>query len=233
MFLNARSMRNFLNMPDGGVAALRRPQRGIWVGYPRSPRTPIPGLYLASSFGGSGGFTGAMMSGAAAAWTAMREVALLNNPSRAARCSRAPPADASMRTPSPVRLTMRPLGRTQVAIWTPLAEPPRNLCVKLRSTSCASPEWQLGAKSIFPISLSRSTLFPRSCMKRPREEVAFYWSILTIQRSPMRCALLFRFPFASIAGCGRFCRWPHPNSRLQRARGRRGIASRRRAHIAT
>jgi hypothetical protein len=68
--------------------------------------------YLASSFGGSGGFTSATMSGAAAARTAMREVALLNNPynpSRAARCSRAPPADASMRTPSPVRLTMRPL----------------------------------------------------------------------------------------------------------------------------
>jgi phytoene dehydrogenase-like protein len=40
---------------------------------PRSPRTPIPGLYLASSFGGSGGFTGAMTSGAAAARMAMAE----------------------------------------------------------------------------------------------------------------------------------------------------------------
>ena len=42
----------------------RRRERGIWAGMPRSPRTPVPGLYLASSFGGSGGFTGAMMSGA-------------------------------------------------------------------------------------------------------------------------------------------------------------------------
>lgn len=75
MFLNARSMRNFLNTPEGAVYgfAPTPPQRGIWAGYPRSPRTPIPGLYLASSFGGSGGFTGAMMSGAAAARTAMRE----------------------------------------------------------------------------------------------------------------------------------------------------------------
>ena len=76
MFLNARSMRNFLNTPDGAVYgfAPTPPQRGIWAGYPRSPRTPIPGLYLASSFGGSGGFTGAMMSGAVAARTAMAEL---------------------------------------------------------------------------------------------------------------------------------------------------------------
>jgi phytoene dehydrogenase-like protein len=75
MFLNARSMRNFLNTPDGAVYgfAPTPPQHGIWAGYPRSPRTPIRGLYLASSFSGSGGFTGAMMSGAAAARTAMRE----------------------------------------------------------------------------------------------------------------------------------------------------------------
>ncbi len=54
MFLNARSMRNFLNTPDGAVYgfAPTPPQRGIWAGFPRSPRTPIPGLYLASSFAG-------------------------------------------------------------------------------------------------------------------------------------------------------------------------------------
>ena len=75
LFLNARSMRNFLNTPDGAVYGFAPipPQRGILAGYPRSPRTPIPGLYLASSFGGSGGFTGAMMSGAVAARTAMAE----------------------------------------------------------------------------------------------------------------------------------------------------------------
>ncbi len=69
MFLNARSMHNFLNTPDGcvyGFAPLP-----IWAGIPRSPRTPATGIYLASSFAGSGGFTGAMSSGAAAAWMAL------------------------------------------------------------------------------------------------------------------------------------------------------------------
>ncbi|MFI5015034.1 MAG: phytoene desaturase family protein [Hyphomicrobiales bacterium] len=75
LFLNARSMRNFLNTPEGAVYgfAPTPPRRGIWAGIPRSPRTPVQGLYLASSFGGSGGFTGAMMSGAAAARTAMAD----------------------------------------------------------------------------------------------------------------------------------------------------------------
>jgi phytoene dehydrogenase-like protein len=73
MFLNARSMHNFLNTPDGcvyGFAPLP-PRRGIWAGMPRSPRTPVDGIYLASSFAGAGGFTGAMNSGATAAWTAL------------------------------------------------------------------------------------------------------------------------------------------------------------------
>lgn len=73
LFLNARSMQNFLNTPDGcvyGFAPLP-PKHGIWAGIPRSPRTPVPGVYLASSFAGSGGFTGAMNSGAAAAWMAL------------------------------------------------------------------------------------------------------------------------------------------------------------------
>jgi phytoene dehydrogenase-like protein len=75
LFLNARSMRNFLNTPDGAVYGFAPlpPERGIWAGMPRSPKTPIPGLYLASSFAGSGGFTGAMRSGAEAARAAMRE----------------------------------------------------------------------------------------------------------------------------------------------------------------
>ncbi len=75
LFLSARSMRNFLNTPDGAVYgfAPTPPRRGVWAGLPRSPRTPVAGLYLASSFGGSGGFTGAMVSGAQAARMAMRE----------------------------------------------------------------------------------------------------------------------------------------------------------------
>jgi all-trans-retinol 13,14-reductase len=69
LFLNARSMQDFLNTPDGAVYGFAPvpPKRGIWAGIPRSPRTPVPGVYLASSFAGSGGFTGAMSAGADAA----------------------------------------------------------------------------------------------------------------------------------------------------------------------
>ncbi len=75
LFLNARSMRGFLNTPDGAVYGFAPlpPERGIWAGIPRSPKTPVPGLYLASSFAGTGGFTGAMRSGAQAAQAAMAE----------------------------------------------------------------------------------------------------------------------------------------------------------------
>ena len=75
MFLNARSMANFMNTPEGAVYGFApRPfERGIWAGVPRAPRTPLPGVYLASSFGMSGGFGGAMKSGADAARMATRE----------------------------------------------------------------------------------------------------------------------------------------------------------------
>jgi all-trans-retinol 13,14-reductase len=68
-FLNARSM----HAAEGAIYgfAPRPPERPIWAGIPRSPRTPIPGLYLASSFAGGGGFTGAMLSGANAAGLAL------------------------------------------------------------------------------------------------------------------------------------------------------------------
>jgi all-trans-retinol 13,14-reductase len=73
VFLNARSMQGFLNTPEGAVYGFAPcpPQRPIWAGIPRSPRTPIAGLYLASSFGGGGGFTGAMLAGADAARMAL------------------------------------------------------------------------------------------------------------------------------------------------------------------
>lgn len=69
ILITARSMRDYLGTPDGAVYgfAPRPPssllRRGSWPG----PRTPIPGLLLCSAFAGSGGFTGAMMGGAAAA----------------------------------------------------------------------------------------------------------------------------------------------------------------------
>ena len=43
------------------------PQHSFLSGMARSPRTAMPGLFLASSFAGAGGFTGAIRSGAGAA----------------------------------------------------------------------------------------------------------------------------------------------------------------------
>lgn len=69
VFLNARSMQNFLHTPQGAIYgfAPEPPRRGVWAGVPRSTLTPLPDIYLASSFAGSGGFTGAMLAGADAA----------------------------------------------------------------------------------------------------------------------------------------------------------------------
>ena len=43
------------------------PEEPIIDGFPRTPRTPVAGLYLASAFGGEHGFNGAILSGAEAA----------------------------------------------------------------------------------------------------------------------------------------------------------------------
>ena len=77
MFLNARSMAGFMNTPGGAVYGFAPLpfERSIWAGLPRTPKTPLPGVYLASSFGQSGGFSGAMRAGADAARMAMREPA--------------------------------------------------------------------------------------------------------------------------------------------------------------
>ncbi len=77
MFLNARSMAGFMNTPGGAVYGFAPLpfERSIWAGLPRTPKTPLPGVYLASSFGQSGGFSGAMRAGADAARLAMREPA--------------------------------------------------------------------------------------------------------------------------------------------------------------
>jgi phytoene dehydrogenase-like protein len=68
-FSSAHSIRRYLNAPQGAIYGFAPlPPRGpIWHGIDRSPRTPIPGFYLASSYAGSGGFTGSIMGGAAAA----------------------------------------------------------------------------------------------------------------------------------------------------------------------
>ena len=61
-------------LPDGFAQARRAllerfPSGRAGIASVRSPNTPIPGLYLASSYAGSGGFTGAILAGAAAAKT--------------------------------------------------------------------------------------------------------------------------------------------------------------------
>jgi all-trans-retinol 13,14-reductase len=69
VLVNAASMQRYLGTPNGAVYGFDPlpPSRPIWGGMPRSPRTPVAGIYLASSFGGSGGYSGAMGSGADAA----------------------------------------------------------------------------------------------------------------------------------------------------------------------
>jgi phytoene dehydrogenase-like protein len=69
VFNTALSMHNYLNTPGGAVYGFAPlpPSGPIWRGVGRSSRTPIRGLYLASSYAGSGGFTGAILAGGAAA----------------------------------------------------------------------------------------------------------------------------------------------------------------------
>ena len=74
VFVSARSMSGYLGTPDGAVYGFdpTPPAHSFLAGAPRSPATPIPGLLLASSFAGSGGFTGAMGAGADAARMALK-----------------------------------------------------------------------------------------------------------------------------------------------------------------
>jgi phytoene dehydrogenase-like protein len=76
-FNTARSLASYLNAPDGAVYGFAPvpPSGPIWRGIGRSPKTPVPGLYLASSYAGAGGFTGAINSGASAADLAMAHAA--------------------------------------------------------------------------------------------------------------------------------------------------------------
>jgi len=63
------TMRSYLNVPGGAVYGFAPlpPPGPFWKGPPRSPRTPIDRLYLASAFTGCGGYTGAILGGATAA----------------------------------------------------------------------------------------------------------------------------------------------------------------------
>jgi phytoene dehydrogenase-like protein len=71
----ARTMRDFLKTPGGAIYgfAPNVPEQSFLSGPPRTPKTSIKGLWLASSYAGMGGFTGAMGSGGWAAKAALRE----------------------------------------------------------------------------------------------------------------------------------------------------------------
>lgn len=70
----AATMRRYLNTPDGAIYGFApEPPRGLpTVGSERGVVTSVPGLWLASSYGGSGGFSGSMMTGMLAAQAAMK-----------------------------------------------------------------------------------------------------------------------------------------------------------------
>jgi len=66
----ARTMADELNTPEGALYGFAP---GVASGLPRRPsaRTAIPGLYLASAYTVSGGYSGALHGGAIAAREAM------------------------------------------------------------------------------------------------------------------------------------------------------------------
>ena len=76
VFISARSIQDYLGTPAGAVYgfAPTPPERYAGRGFRRSPQTPVPGLFLASSFAGCGGFTGAMGAGASAALLAEKDL---------------------------------------------------------------------------------------------------------------------------------------------------------------
>jgi len=73
-FNTALSVRQYLNAPDGAVYGFApTPPSSIWRTPVRSPRTAVPGLYLASAYAGFGGYSGVVQSGADCADMILRE----------------------------------------------------------------------------------------------------------------------------------------------------------------
>jgi phytoene dehydrogenase-like protein len=67
-FNTALSVRQYLNAPDGAVYGfVPAPPRSIGQAVDRSPRTAVPGLYLASAYAGFGGYSGVVQAGGACA----------------------------------------------------------------------------------------------------------------------------------------------------------------------
>jgi phytoene dehydrogenase-like protein len=73
-FNTALSVRQYLNAPDGAVYGFApTPPRSIWRCRTGSPRTAVPGLYLASAYAGFGGYTGVVQSAGACADMILRD----------------------------------------------------------------------------------------------------------------------------------------------------------------
>src|SRR6267142_661990 len=73
-FNTALSVRQYLNAPDGAVYGFApTPPRSIWRVPVRSPRTAVPGVYLASAYAGFGGYSGVVQSAGACADMILRE----------------------------------------------------------------------------------------------------------------------------------------------------------------
>jgi phytoene dehydrogenase-like protein len=73
-FNTALSVRQYLNAPHGAVYGFApTPPRSIWRSPLRSPRTAVPGLYLASAYAGFGGYSGVVQSAGACADMILQE----------------------------------------------------------------------------------------------------------------------------------------------------------------
>lgn len=73
-FNTALSVRQYLNAPGGAIYGFApTPPGSLWRAPRRSPRTSIPGLYLASAYAGFGGYTGVVQSAGACADMILRE----------------------------------------------------------------------------------------------------------------------------------------------------------------
>jgi phytoene dehydrogenase-like protein len=73
-FNTALSVRQYLNAPEGAVYGFApTPPRGLWRTSTGSPRTAVPGLYLASAYAGFGGYSGVVHSAGACADMILRE----------------------------------------------------------------------------------------------------------------------------------------------------------------
>jgi phytoene dehydrogenase-like protein len=73
-FNTALSVRQYLDAPGGAVYGFApTPPASLWRGPARSPRTPVPGLYLASAYAGFGGYTGVVQAAGACADMILRD----------------------------------------------------------------------------------------------------------------------------------------------------------------